>query len=110
MLNNKIPELLQEPIHKEARQSLIRFYNAYEKIDEYIRVKEKIIPEEVKAKAELYDILLQLNYQNLQYTDIKNMVEKTIEESSLPVKDLALPQQKAFRDKYSSSIFARPYI
>lgn len=110
MLNSRIPELLQEPIHKEARQKLIRFYNTYEKIDEYVRVKDKIIPEEVKAKAELYDILLQLNYQNLQYVDIKNMVETTIKESSLPVRELALPQQRAFRDKYASSRFIKPYI
>ena len=73
-------------------------------------IKDKIIPKEVRAKAELYDILLQLNYQNLQYTNIKNMVEKIIEESSLPVKDLAFPQQKAFRDKYASSNFAKSYV
>lgn len=78
--------MIKEPIHKETRQSIIRFYYSYEEISNYLKVKSRYIPLVVQAKAELYDILISLNYQNLQFTDIKNMVDSTIEHSSLPLK------------------------
>ena len=110
LLNDKIQELIKEPIHKETRQNIIRFYYSYEEIGNYLRVKSRYIPLVVQAKAELYDILISLNYQNLQFTDIKNMVDSTIEHSSLPLKQLTMPQQRGFRQKYDESKIVKKYI